>query len=371
MAIILHQKCIRMKILFIGSKKSNHSKKWVNSLVERGHEVMLVCQCEPSDNSVMFDDRVEIRMLKYGGYVSYVLNIYELRSIYNEFNPDVVNVHYMSGYGFMAVMAGIRPLVLNCYGSDIFVAPKRSKIIYLLVRYILSKADAVAATSRTMADAAEKIMKNPNRRVIVTPFGVDVDLFRKDLNRKNNVRPVIGIIKYLKPEYNIQLLINAFAIARSQCEIKPLLHIYGSGPLKEELLAMCVELGINEDVTFFETIPNQEVPRALNTMDIFVNTSNVESFGVNIVEAMSCELPVVATPCPGPQEVIDNRITGVILSGWNPDELANELVKLIRTPELRRQYGRAGREKVLREYNWENNVNTLINIYHKVKMQLG
>lgn len=355
-----------MKILFIGSQKSNHSKKWVNNLVARGHDVLLVYQHESSDTSVEFDSRVKTHMLKYGGYKSYVLNIPELRKIYRTYKPDVVNVHYMSGYGLMATLAGARPLVLNCYGSDIFVAPKKSKIVRWIVKKLLNSADAVAATSKAMASEAKVIMGNTEKDVTVTPFGVDINLFKKDEQRTYSNKPIIGIIKYLKPEYNIPLLIKAFAITREKAQVKPLLHIYGSGPLKEEFVALCKELGIYDDVTFFETIPNQEVPKALNTMDIFVNSSNVESFGVNIVEAMACELPVVATPCPGPKEVIDNGVTGIVLKDWNPEELADELIKLVENPALREQYGKAGREKVLREYDWSKNVETLINVYHKV-----
>ena len=355
-----------MRVLFIGSQKSNHSKKWVNNLVARGHEVLLVFQNENSDTSVEFDKRVQTHMLKYGGYKSYFLNVPELRKIYKSFRPDVVNVHYMSGYGLMATLAGARPLVLNCYGSDIFVAPKKSKIVRWIVKKLLNGADAVAATSKAMAAEAERIMGTPQKKVTVTPFGVDVNLFKKDENREYSDRPVIGIIKYLKPEYNIPLLIKAFAIVKDKAAVKPLLHIYGSGPLKEEFIALTKELGVFEDVTFFETIPNQEVPKALNTMDIFVNSSNVESFGVNIVEAMACELPVVATPCPGPKEVIDNGVTGVVLKDWDPDEMAEELTKLVENPALREQYGKAGREKVLREYDWNKNVETLISIYNQV-----
>lgn len=355
-----------MRVLFIGSQKSNHSKKWVNNLVARGHEVMLVYQHESSDTSVEFDSRVKTCMLRYGGYKSYILNVPEIRKIYKEFNPDVVNVHYMSGYGLMATLAGLRPLVLNCYGSDIFVAPQKSIIVRLIIKKLLNSADAVAATSKVMAAEAKKIMGNNRKDVTVTPFGVDVDHFKKDENRLFSDRPIIGIIKYLYPEYNIPLLIKAFAITIEKSSIKPLLHIYGSGPLKDELLALCRDYGIYDDVTFYETIPNQEVPKALNTMDIFVNSSNVESFGVNIVEAMACELPVVATPCPGPKEVVDNGVTGIVLKDWNHEELADELIKLVENPALREQYGKAGREKVLREYDWSKNVETLINVYHQV-----
>lgn len=355
-----------MRILIIGNRKSNHVRKWANALVEKGYEVLVACKKEETEKDIDFLSAVKIVEMKHSGSASYFTNIPELRRIYKEFRPNVVNVHYMSGYGLMATLAGCRPLVLNCYGSDIFVAPKKCKVVYWIVRHLLQRADAVAATSKIMAEEAKFIMQNPQKEVTVTPFGVNVNLFKKDEKRKYSERPVIGIIKYLKPIYNIPLLIKAFAITKEKTSVKPLLHIYGSGPLKEELLALCKDLHIYDDVTFFETIPNQEVPKALNTMDIFVNCSNVESFGVNIVEAMACELPVVATPCPGPKEVIDNGVTGVVLKDWNHEELATELIKLVDSPKLREQYGKAGREKVLREYDWSKNVETLISVYHKV-----
>ena len=355
-----------MRILFIGSRGSNHTKKWTDALASRGHDVMVVSQKEKQESSVVLNKNVKLHVLKYGGGKSYFLNIPELRRVSASFNPDVINVHYMAGYGLMAELAGLKPLVLNCYGSDIFVAPKKGTIFKWLIKSILLKADAVAATSKAMAAEAENIMGNKSKKVTVTPFGVNVNLFKKDEKRKYRDRPVIGIIKYLKPEYNIPLLIKAFAIVKEKALVKPLLHIYGSGPLKDEFVSLTKELHINDDVTFFETIPNQEVPKALNTMDVFVNCSNVESFGVNIVEAMACELPVVATPCPGPKEVIDNGVTGVVLKDWDSDELAEELLKLVETPELREKYGKAGREKVLREYDWDNNVLVLEDIYKKV-----
>lgn len=355
-----------MKILFIGSRGSNHTKKWTDAFIDRGHEVIVVCRKEEKQASVVLKQELKLHVMKFGGPLSYILNIPELRRLYRSFKPDVVNVHYMSGYGLMATLAGVRPLVLNCYGSDIFVAPKKSKIVKWIVKQLLIHSDAVAATSKAMAAEAKRIMGKQHKDVTVTPFGVDITLFKKDEVRKYSERPVIGIIKYLKPEYNIPLLIKAFAITKERAKVKPLLHIYGSGPLKEEFVSLCKQLNIYDDVTFFETIPNQEVPKALNTMDIFVNSSNVESFGVNIVEAMACELPVVATPCPGPKEVIDNGITGIVLKDWDENELADELIKLVENPALRMQYGKAGREKVLREYDWSQNVETLINVYKQV-----
>ena len=355
-----------MRILFIGSRRSNHTKKWTDSLVEKGHEVLVVCKNEKCEDSVVLHPKVKFHMLKYGGLKSYILNIPEIRRIYNDFKPDVVNVHYVSGYGSMARWAKLRPLVLNCYGSDIFEVPYSGFINRTILRHTLIYADALASTSKAMADAARDFLKDPNKEITVTPFGVDVQRFSPSENSITRERPVISIVKYLKPVYDIELLIKSFSLAYDQLSIKPILKIYGSGPLKEELVRLVQSLGKKDSVFFYETIPNSQVPDVIRGCDVFVNSSKQESFGVTIVEAMACGVPVVVTDCPGPREVVVDGVTGIVLKDRNPQTMADAFVKLLTDEDLRKRMGKAGRERVLKEYDWSKNVETLINVYHQV-----
>lgn len=355
-----------MKILFIGSRASNHTKKWTDSFVERGHEVMVVCKNEKSDDSIKLNPKVKFHMLKYGGKISYLLNVPELRRVYREYKPDVVNVHYVAGYGSMARWAGLRPLVLNCYGSDIFTVPSSGWINRTILRKTLRYADAIASTSKAMADAARVVLGDPNKEITVTPFGVDTTRFSPSTEKIKHKRPVITIVKYLEPIYDIELLIRAFSLAYDQLDEKPELRIYGSGHLKDELVALCRELGKEDSITFFETIPNTEVPNVIRDCDIFVNCSKKESFGVTVVEGMACGVPVVVTDCPGPREVVDDGVTGIVLKDREPQTMADTFIKLLNDGELREKMGRAGRERVLELYDWSNNVKTLEDVYKRV-----
>ncbi len=355
-----------MKILFIGSRVSNHTKKWTDAFVERGHEVMVVCKNEKSTQSVKFHPSVKLHVMKFGGIKSYILNIPEIRKIYKEFKPDVVNVHYVSGYGTMARLARLRPLVLNCYGHDIFTVPNSGWIQKTILRRTLNYADAIASTSKAMADAAREVLNDPNREITVTPFGVDVDRFSPSLNRIQHDRPIITIVKYLKPIYDIELLIRGFSLAYEQLDIKPLLKIYGGGPLKDELVALAKSLGKEDSISFYETIPNSQVPDVIRDSDIFVNCSKKESFGVTVVEGMACGVPVVVTDCPGPREVVVDGVTGIILKDRNPQTMADAFVSLLKDESLRNKMGKAGRERVLELYDWKKNYLLLEGVYEKV-----
>ena len=116
------------------------------------------------------------------------------------------------------------------------------------IRKNLNYADAIGCTSHAMADQTRLVLGNPNQEIIVTPFGVNIEKCAPvDVVQKSD-RPVIGIVKYLEPIYDIPLLINSFALLHNDAEIKPILKIYGDGTLKDELVELTRILKIEEDV---------------------------------------------------------------------------------------------------------------------------
>ena len=354
-----------MKILFIGAATSNHTIRWVNALVENGHDVLLVSRSDQRDNVGHISKQVKIIYLKYCGGIGYYLNVPQLKRIYKEYSPDVVNAHYATGYGTLARLAKCKPLVISVWGSDVYDFPFKSNKNRRLICKNLNYCDAIASTSFAMAEQTKKILNNFNKNITVTPFGVDINKFKKTNYTKNDIF-TIGIVKYLEPIYDIPLLINAFYIVQKQVNIKLQLSIYGDGSLKDELVLLCEKLNISDKVIFNGTIPNYDIPAALQKFDIFVNCSKQESFGVAIVEAMACELPIVATPCEGFKEVVVDGVTGIILEDRKPETMANKLIELINDEEKRYTYGKNARTRVEEFYDWHKNVYTMIDLYEKV-----
>lgn len=356
-----------MKILLIGALNSNHTKRWANAMATRGHDVLVAHRPDQKDDMGDLHPNVKTAALKYGGKsYSYYLNIHSLRRICKDFKPDVVNAHYASGYGLLARLAKTHPLVISMWGSDIFDYPYRNRFNHNVICKNLNYCDAIASTSFAMAEEARKVLGQPNKEITVTPFGVDINRFTPPENHVQNNRPIIGIVKYLEPIYDIPLLIKAFAIVCEKSQIRPLLHIYGGGKLLDELKELANSLGIGEDVVFFGTIPNAQIAKALQSFDVFVNCSVKESFGVAIVEAMSCGLPVVATDTAGYKEVVDNGVTGYILKDRKPETMAEKILELLGDSNLRVSMGRAGRERVLELYDWEKNITIMETLYKKV-----
>ena len=103
-------------------------------------------------------------------------------------------------------------------------------------------------------------------------------------------------------------------------------------------------------------------------MDIYVALSRLdsESFGVAILEASSCELPVVVSSVGGLPEVVEDQKTGFIVPKEDAEAGASAILKLTQDSSLRKQMGREGRKIVLKKYKWSDNVTHMEQVYQQV-----
>ncbi|WP_375432496.1 glycosyltransferase [uncultured Friedmanniella sp.] len=126
------------------------------------------------------------------------------------------------------------------------------------------------------------------------------------------------------------ILLRALALARP--DLPPVaLTLVGSGPEEHTLRALCTELGLDDLVTFagYSTDPVHHLQAA----DCFVLASRWEGFGVALVEALQCGLPLLATDCEfGPADVITDPEIGELVASESPEALAEGLLRAVRRP---------------------------------------
>lgn len=345
-----------MKILILADIQE-HGKKCAEGLLNLGHEVFYAYPKGMVASCVTIDNRVTLIELPYGGKAGYFLNYFALKKLLKKYRPDVMHVHYAAGFGLLSRLSGFHPIVLSCYGSDIFEFPHLNRFNYLLLKDILNHADVLNSTSHAMAEEVRLYLKDKNKIIDEIPFGINLDLFKPKERKREDDTKIIGFIKTLRPIYDIPLLLQAFElVCRKTGGEQPMLQLYGDGPLLPELKTMAVKLRIIENVHFMGRVANEDVPRALAEMDVFVNSSRQESFGVNVLEAMACGVPVVATDCVGPKEIIENGKSGIILKDRNPETMADAIIQLLSNENLRNQLKKEARLRVEEKYDWSKNV---------------
>jgi glycosyltransferase involved in cell wall biosynthesis len=369
-----------MKVLILSDANSSHTQKWVNSLVDEGVDVCLFSLSK-------FNDQLykNILVVNFGlnkndinttnnniSKLKYFKALPIIKNTIKDFKPDILHAHYASSYGLLGALCGFRPFLVSVWGTDVYNFPAKSYFHKLILRFSLSKADRILSTSEVMAIETSKYT---SKKVYVTPFGIDLVKFQytryeADVKEKNKI--IIGTVKTLDPFYGIDVLIEAFSILlKARIDLNLELLIVGGGPLMDKLKHFSKDLEIDKKVLFTGQIPPNEVPEYLNKLDIYAALSNYESFGVAVLEACACEIPVVVSNVGGLPEVVEDGVTGFIVPKNNPKATADVLGVLVADPELRRKLGKAGRERVRKYYDWKSSVNLMLSIYTETLYRNG
>ncbi|MBX2995757.1 MAG: glycosyltransferase [Bdellovibrionaceae bacterium] len=351
-----------MKIAWFAPAHSIHTVRWVNALVDLGHEVHLA-SFDPFSPEI--STQVHRYHCPYNGRFLRWLNIWPLRRWLRNLAPDCLHVHYVSDYGAIAALTGFQPLISTAWGSDVFEYPNGGFLRRQIVSLALSKPRVLTSASRAMAEQMNKIAHKP-LQIEVLPFGIDSQFFSPGNTRAANKPFRVGIFKSLRPIYGISGALRAFAIFQLDHTSSELL-IAGDGPEEDHLKKLARELGIEKSVHFLGYRSRNQVLEDLRRCHVVLNLSLEESFGVAIVEALSTGVPVIATRVGGVPELIEDGINGYLV---NLESVETDVPKALKSlhdnPELALRMGYIGRQKVEQDFDLQICLNRLINLYERV-----
>lgn len=335
-----------MKILYIAPGNSIHTQKWINAF-SKNNEVFLITMHEPNVEI----KNCKVHLLPIKNALGYYLNFLFVKKIVKKINPDVINVHYASGYGTLSRLSKIGRYILNVWGSDVYDFPYESKLKMKIIKRNLYSAEQIASTSYAMKKQVENLI-NPKREVIVTPFGINTSVFVPTKKEKTN-KITIGTVKTLSPKYGINYLIQAYNYAYENGLKNSELIIVGGGPQKKELINLADSLAAKNNIKFIGQISHNDVPSYLSSFDIYVALSESESFGVAVIEAESCGVPVIVSDVGGLPEVVKDKETGLIVPQKNFIEAGNAILNLANDSDLRKRMSIMARKFAVKTYDWD------------------
>jgi len=220
-------------------------------------------------------------------------------------------------------------------------------------RMLTGITDGFIAVAKHHAEFLVEFEKFPEQKVFMIPNGIDTQRFRacEDARAKwrNDVgipqeSPTLGIVAALRPEKNHELFLEC--AARTLKEV-PDAHfvIAGDGPGRGDLEALAAEKSIEEQVHFLGSV--SDIPGVLSMLDVFALTSHNEASPVSILEALSCNRPVVATDVGSIKESVLEGTTGYLCEAGNADSITPRWIELLTKEELREKMGRKGRAHVV------------------------
>lgn len=350
-----------MIVLIIGSVASSHISRLANLLDKEGAEVHIATIHKGGQE---INSSIKIHKLPNYFSLGYFIGTKKLRSIIRKIEPNVIDVHYMSGYGTLASLSLKKGTYIGTvWGSDVYDFPYRSRIHNYLVKMNLSRAKMIVSTSKAMSNHVSSIVSSP--KVLTIPFGVDTRVFAPCRSRSRS-RIRIGIVKSLHKYYGIDTLIKAFYLVKRDLPNYDIeLIIIGSGEEKDKLILLSKSLNLLETVKFIPAVKNKDVPLLLNSLDIFCCLSNSESFGVSILEACACSLPVIVSDAVGPKEIVLKDKTGIVVPKKDPYRASLALKKLVINKDLRKFLGSNARKHIIQNYSAEKSIQKTIDNYRR------
>ena len=342
-----------MHICFIGPATSTHLKKICKWFIDKNHIVDVITF---SDDSI---ENARVHYIDLGvdpqsndiKKIKYLLAGKKIKKVIDSIKPDVINVHYASSYGTSVALSGMDNYILYVWGSDIYDFPQKSAIHRFLLSYSLNQASLIISTSQVMA---KELKQYTNNRIIVIPFGVDLNLFHPRVNKSTD-KLIIGTVKSMSNIYGIDTLIRAIALYKERYGSTNInVRIVGDGPNINDFKNLVCQLQLTKEVSFLGNLPQSKVAEEWSKMDIAVIPSRKESFGVSALEAQACGLPIIVSSAPGLLETTIPGSTSLVYPIDNEYELLNQLRYLITNPLVREAMGNNGRKYVEDNYEMNN-----------------
>ena len=267
-------------------------------------------------------------------FFNYAWQMY-FRTIKRNLNicPDLIHAHLAYPDGLAAVHLGKeigKPVVISVHGHDIRELPETNPYWRSLVSQALCRADGVVVSSH---DARERVIKlgvDPLRLYDISQ-GVDCSIFVPDESKvfnKNECR-LLYAGRFDKKK-GLGVLIDALKILRTENR-NVMLKLVGaskSGGGEEQFRLQAKQNQVTEWVEFEQASPWEKMPSIMAAADIFVLPSYYDSFGIVLIESMACGIPVVATKCGGPEQLVHNTV-GRLAEIGDPVSLANAISEVI------------------------------------------
>lgn len=366
-----------LRLCYIGSLSNVHTRRWAGFFAQQGHEVHIIAtmprqDSEPSDIKVysLATHRTGNHLLDlFLAALSLSSRVAELRRLFRVIAPDIVHVHYVNEAALFSVVAGLRPLVLTAWGSDIVISPEKSWIRRQAVKYTLKRADLITCDADHVKRRIVHFGVNPEK-VKVIFFGTDVARFQPG-QRDRALRkrwapaggPVVISIRSLEPIYDLESFVRAIPPVRARFPEATFL-IGGSGSLAGALRELAVKLGVEQNVRFLGVLSQEELPTYLASSDVYVSTALSDGgIAASTAEAMASGLPVVITDVGDNRQWVEDAVNGFLVPLRDPQTLAERVMRLLEARDLRACMGSAGRQVIVNRNNWHKEMLRMEELY--------
>jgi L-malate glycosyltransferase len=330
-------------------------------LAARGHEIHFISYAMPirlsEAHERIYFHEVEVTSYPLFDHPPYTLALAtRMYEVAEEASLDLLHVHYAIPHSVSALLARMMsqrkrlPFITTLHGTDItLVGNDRS---YLpITRFSIEESDGVTAISNYLRDRTiyDFDIKRP---IEVIPNFVNCDLYMRCPDQSarerwaKNGEPIVMHLSNFRPVKRITDVVEIFAQVRAKIPAK--LVMMGDGPDRGSAEFLVRKKGLSKDVFFLGK--QDRVQEKLGLADLFLLPSEEESFGLAALEAMACEVPVIATNVGGLPEVVTHGVDGYLIPPRDIEAGAKFALEILTRPDRGRAMGKQARINARSKY---------------------
>ena len=348
------------------------------ALAAKGYNVHFISYSQPARldffNPNVFFHEVSIYKYPLFEYVPYeTILASKIVDIVKQYKLQILHVHYAIPHASAALMAknilveqGINiPIVTTLHGTDITLVGK-DPTYEPVVSYSINHSDAVTAVSESLKQDTIKNF-HIQRPIHVVPNFIDFSRFTKQKKEHfkmaiapNNEKILVHTSNFRKVK-RVEDVVKVFALLADKIPSKLLL--IGDGPERMNIELMAREMGVCDRITFLGK--QDQIEEILSVCDLFLLTSETESFGLAALEAMACEVPVISSNSGGIPEVNVHGVTGYMSNVGDVEDMAKNALMILSNEEVLIEF-KANALKRAKEFH----IDKILPMYENVYLSL-
>lgn len=312
--------------------------------------------------------RIQLPFFLICGLVSTIVLIYKKKI-------DLVHSHWVVPCGVCGAICKFlfkTGHVTTAHAGDVFTI--KNTALKIFGTFAMRNADIITANSGYTHKILESIDYDCSDKIIVVPMGVDPTRFQpscpSNLKEQFNAEHIVFSVGRLVKKKGFDNLIRAMATVNRTFPSTKLV-IGGSGPEEVNLRKLVREQNLDKSVIFTGFIPVEDLPKYYASADIFVlpsietNSGDTEGLGVVLLEAMASGTVVIGSNIGGITDIISHGYNGFLTKPGNPDDIAEKIIDLLRSPKRRKTIAFNGYNTAINKFSWDNITDQFIEIFQK------
>jgi len=330
-------------------------------LAARGHDIHFVSYAPPirlnyANEHIHFHE-VEVGTYPLFDHQPYTLSLaVKMAEVSSSAQLDLLHVHYAIPHSVSALLARQMavprrlPFITTLHGTDITLVG-RDRSYLPVTRFAIEQSDGITCVSEYLKQATVETFGISQPIEVITNF-VNCDEYHRVADPvlraewAPNGEPILMHLSNFRPVKRVTDVVEIFALVREKMRAK--LVMVGEGPDKGAAEWLAVKKGLERDVRFLGK--QDRIHEVLAQADLFLMPSQLESFGLAALEAMACEVPVIATNVGGVPEVVTHGVDGYLVPVGDVAAAARHAIELLSAPERVREMGQKARANARKRY---------------------